>query len=74
MHAIANGLVLFSIVYGLVGVLLLLFRFIKNKVVVACQLLTAALTADQTVIQALAMLITAAVLGLFTSITLMYAS
>jgi hypothetical protein len=32
VHAIANGLVLFAIVYGLIGVLLLLFRYIKNKV------------------------------------------
>lgn len=54
VHAIANGLVLFAIVYGLIGVLLLLFRYIKNKVA----------------LQSLSMLITAGVLGLFTSVTL----
>jgi hypothetical protein len=32
VHAMANGLVLFAVVYGFIGALLLLFRFIRNKV------------------------------------------
>lgn len=32
VHAIANGLVLFAVVYGLIGALLVLFRVIANKV------------------------------------------